>query len=50
MFTITPAEVRAEQVRLWGEAKVVANELDVLRRFGRNAGADLHARYSVRVG
>jgi hypothetical protein len=32
--TITDAEVRAEQVRLWGEEKVAANEADVARRFG----------------
>lgn len=31
--TITAAEIRAEQVRLWGEEKVAANEADVARRF-----------------
>lgn len=43
--TITSAQVRAEQVRLWGEAKVAANEADVLRRFGKNAPADLRTRH-----
>lgn len=42
--SITADEVRAEQVRLWGEDKVRANELDVLARFGKNAPADLQAR------
>jgi hypothetical protein len=31
--TITEAERRAEEVRLWGEEKVAANEADVARRF-----------------
>ncbi len=31
--TVTHSEIRAEQVRLWGEAKVAANEADIARRF-----------------
>lgn len=50
---ITAAEIRAEQVRLWGEAKVAADEADVARRFahlnhrGHTGAPNLHCRRCV---